>query len=192
MKSALIATVTLALLSVPASAHQRHHHYRHYARHQLNPVVEGLGMGLAVMLRRAEESRQEGTGWPNVADVPPNGWPFQPYQNPVQRAVGRLARGAGLPGPCRQAARMGGPCGCWAEYTLFGRLEHVVHGVNMWLAADWLRFRRVSSVGEANAAVYLSRRGHAYHVAPIVAGVAHDYFGNHSVGGRVVLVRATI
>ena len=89
MRLGISVGIILALLSVPASAHQRHHHYRHYAHHQLNPVVEGLGMGLAVMLRRAQES--QGAGWPNVADIPPNGWPFQPYQNPVKRAWGAVA-----------------------------------------------------------------------------------------------------
>ena len=136
MKSALIATVTLALLSVPASAHQRHHHYRHYARHQLNPVVEGLGMGLAVMLRRAQES--QGAGWPNVADIPPNGWPLQPYRNPVQHAVGRVMEAMGqiLPHPAGCPSRAF--CGCGAAAYLG------LHDRSLWLAREWFRFPRAA------------------------------------------------
>jgi hypothetical protein len=69
-----------------------------------------------------------------------------------------------LPAPCHEAAREGGPCGCWAEYQLFGRLEHTINGWNAWLANAWLRFRHVSP-SEANAAVWPGR-----HVAPIVPG----------------------
>ena len=165
----IVTTLALILFSLPASAHTRHYsrHVVHYAKAHTSPD-QGFG-----------------ASW----FKPFNDWPAQSVpEQPARRA----ARGGGLPGPCQQAARMGGPCGCWAEYTLFGRLEHVVGKMNMWLAADWLRFPRASSVADANAAVYLSRSGHAYHVAPIVAGVAHDSFGDHPVTGRVVLVRATI
>ena len=144
MRLGISIGIILALLSVPASAHQRHHHYRHYAHHQLNPVVEGLGMGLAVMLRRAQES--QGTGWPNVADIPPNGWPLQPYRNPVQHAVGRVMEAVGqiLPHPsgCPRTAY----CGCGAASYLG------LHDRSLWLAREWFRFPRAAP-GPGMAAV---------------------------------------
>jgi hypothetical protein len=72
-----------------------------------------------------------------------------------------------LPGPCRTAASMGGPCGCWAAYTLLGRLDHVWRGINLWLANDWLRFPHVAAA-PGTAAVWPGR-----HVAPVV-GVNGD------------------
>jgi hypothetical protein len=76
----------------------------------------------------------------------------------------------GLPGPCRVAASMGGPCGCWADHVLgvSGGLAHVWRGINLWLADDWRRFPHVSPE-QANAAVWPGR-----HVAPIVPGTYHD------------------
>lgn len=71
--------------------------------------------------------------------------------------------GAGLPGPCRVAASMGGPCGCWAAHVLLGRLDHVWKGINLWLADDWLRFPRAAPA-PGTAAVWPHR-----HVAPVVA-----------------------
>jgi hypothetical protein len=164
MKTAFFTVIALALFLSSATAHPRH--YRHHA----NPVAQSLGAGLIFMLQHKN-------------DDPRHRWHEDWSVNPA---------GTGLPAPCRQAARMGGPCGCWAAYTLFGRLEHVVNGINLWLASDWLRFPRASSVSDANAAVYLGRGGRAYHVAPIVAGVAHDYFGDHAVAGRVVYVYAQL
>lgn len=76
-------------------------------------------------------------------------------------------RSASLPGPCRVAASMGGPCGCWAAYTLLGRLDHVWHGMNLWLADDWLKFPRTAPA-PGTAAVWPHR-----HVAPVLA-VNHD------------------
>jgi hypothetical protein len=75
----------------------------------------------------------------------------------------RSRRSAGLPGPCQVAASMGGPCGCWAEYVLLGRLDHVWRGINMWLANDWLRFPRAEP-SPGTAVVWPGR-----HVAPVVA-----------------------
>lgn len=70
---------------------------------------------------------------------------------------------AGPPGPCRVAASMGGPCGCWAAYVLLDRLDHVWHGINLWLANDWLRFPHVAAA-PGTAAVWPGR-----HVAPVIA-----------------------
>ena len=69
----------------------------------------------------------------------------------------------GSPGPCRVAASMGGPCGCWAAHVLLDRLDHVWHGINLWLANDWLRFPHVAAA-PGTAAVWPGR-----HVAPVIA-----------------------
>jgi hypothetical protein len=68
-----------------------------------------------------------------------------------------------LPGPCRVAASMGGPCGCWAAHVLLDRLDHVWRGVNLWLADDWLKFPRTAPA-PGTAVVWPHR-----HVAPVIA-----------------------
>ena len=67
-----------------------------------------------------------------------------------------------LPGPCHTAAAMGGPCGCWAAWTLLGRLDQVWHGINLWAANDWLRFPHVAAA-PGTAVVWPNR-----HVAPVL------------------------
>lgn len=62
----------------------------------------------------------------------------------------------GLSGACRQAAAMGGPCGCVAEELIFGRSDHVLGGRNLWLAQAWLGFPR-SAPGPGKAAVWPHR-----------------------------------
>lgn len=102
------------------------------------------------------------------------------------RDVRRFAihRAERLPSPCRTAASMGGPCGCWTDNVLevSGTLAHVWRGINLWLANDWLRFPHVPAE-QATAAVWPGR-----HVAPIVAGsyrdgsvIVRDYWGTHRV-----------
>lgn len=80
----------------------------------------------------------------------------------------RGASHSALPDPCRVAASMGGPCGCWAAYVLLDRLDHVWHGINLWLANDWLRFPHVAPE-VATAFVWPNR-----HVAPAVPGTYHN------------------
>jgi hypothetical protein len=87
-----------------------------------------------------------------------------------------------LPSDCHVAARMGGPCGCWAAHILLGTTKHVVRGVNLWLANDWLRVPRTRPE-EALAAVWPHR-----HVAPVVPGtykddtiVVRDHWRTHRV-----------
>jgi hypothetical protein len=53
----LLAALILCLLTIPADAHPRHHH------HQLNPMVEGLGIGLIYMLRSIEPRPRAWCGW---------------------------------------------------------------------------------------------------------------------------------
>lgn len=99
-----------------------------------------------------------------------------------------------LPAPCRQAARMGGPCGCFAASVLLGTTEHVARGINLWLANAWLSFPHVAP-GAANAVVWPGR-----HVAPVVPGsfdgrsvVVNDSWGTHTVSARgLVFVRASL
>ena len=61
-------------------------------------------------------------------------------------------------GICGVAARMGGPCGCYASIRVFGRSVR-----NLWLANNWLRFPRTSAHAGA-VAVWPGR-----HVAMITA-----------------------
>ena len=85
------------------------------------------------------------------------------------------------------AAAQGGPCGCWAEWKLLGRVEHVLRDArgtwNPWLADDWRRHFPRSSPELATAAVWPGR-----HVAPIKPGtyragsvVVLDSWGEHRV-----------
>jgi hypothetical protein len=97
-----------------------------------------------------------------------------------------------LPGPCYTAAAMGGPCGCWAAYILLGRLDHVWHGINLWLANDWLRFPHVAA-SEARPGMAVVWPGR--HVAPIGSNprngmiVVRDSWATHNVrlAGLVVV-----
>ena len=78
------------------------------------------------------------------------------------------------------------PCGCFAEWLLTGHTEHVLNGVNMWLASAWLAFQRVPA-GPGTAAVM---RGH---VVAILADNgdgtvrAHDSWGIHNMSKRRVI-----
>ena len=82
-----------------------------------------------------------------------------------------------LDSSCRSAARMGGPCGCWAAEHFFGSPVR-----NLWLAANWLRFPRTQAAA-GTAAVWPNR----HHVAPVIAVngngtvTVHDSWGDHAV-----------
>lgn len=83
----------------------------------------------------------------------------------ARRFVRHVARFiAHLSPACQEAARLGGPCGCFASEQVYG------HSVRkLWLARAWLRFPRTSAhVGAI--AVFIGRHGGAYHVA-LVDGV---------------------
>lgn len=73
------------------------------------------------------------------------------------------AQVAGLPGPCYLARRQGGSCGCVAMGHIFGRYDHVLNGMNLWLARTWLGFPR-SSPKPGTAAVWGT-----HHVEAVVA-----------------------
>ena len=68
-----------------------------------------------------------------------------------------------LPAPCRQAARLGGPCGCWASIHFFGRSVR-----ELWPVSAWLLFPRASP-RPGVAAIWPGR-----HVAPVVPPVVAD------------------
>jgi hypothetical protein len=80
----------------------------------------------------------------------------------VAHVVGIRTSGS-LPGPCYLARRQGGPCGCVAEGIIFGRYDHVLNGMNLWLANAWLGFPRATP-GPGTAAVWPGR-----HVEAVVA-----------------------
>ena len=95
-----------------------------------------------------------------------------------------------MSGPCQQARREGGPCGCHTAEVLLHTSAHVYRGINVWLADGWLAFQRVANPQPGDAAIWVHR-----HVAPIVAvdGVTvtvEDYFGRRTVSKRgLVFVR---
>jgi hypothetical protein len=155
----IIATLavgcTIALAATPAAARG---HHRHHVTHKFAHYLSGRHF------QHAHAWRQ---------------WRYHARQH--YRNSYRVARSM-LPGPCRVAASMGGPCGCWAAYVLLGRLDHVWHGINLWLANDWLRFPRAEPAAAA-AAVWPGR-----HVAPIVPGsyrngtvIVRDSWATHRV-----------
>jgi hypothetical protein len=82
----------------------------------------------------------------------------------TSRARHHYAYRVTLPGPCYVAARMGGPCGCTAESKIFGTTEHVLNGMNLWLAREWHRFPRSLSPQPGDAAIWGN-----YHVEAIIA-----------------------
>lgn len=105
--------------------------------HHVHPMVRSLGSGLVHML-----------------------------DTKGHRHGNHLRHYAGLSGPCVQAARQGGPCGCYASILFFG---HSVPG--LWRAMAWLeKFPRVPGpIPGVTAAVW----GNGHHVAK-VDGVAGD------------------
>ncbi len=88
-----------------------------------------------------------------------------------------------MPPACHEAAREGGPCGCWAENYFFHTTQHVLHGWNAWLADAWLppHFPRTEPA-PGTAAIWPH-----HHVAPVIAVagpgriIVHDSWGDHEV-----------
>lgn len=58
---------------------------------------------------------------------------------------------------------MGGPCGCFAEWLMFNKTPHVLHGWNLWLAQTWAEVFPRTEPQPGAAAVWPHR-----HVAVIV------------------------
>jgi hypothetical protein len=165
-----IAFVTiLALFTISqADAHPRHHHHRHHA-HRLNPIVQSLGMGLAVMLKQSQQANREGAEWPNTVDVPPQGWPTQTAPRRPRWSLGRVMEGIGqiLPHPSGCPSRAF--CGCGAASYLG------IASRDLWLAANWFRFPRAAP-GPGMAAV---RRHHVMAIVSYEGGdVATVYDAN--------------
>lgn len=116
------------------------------------------------------------------------------HQNPVAVGLGygfiHMMQSGGLSGPCRQAAHEGGPCGCHTEEFFFGRSDHVLNGLNMWLADTYGEVFRHVAPGPDTVAWWKHR-----HVAPVISTVhearignrvvlavtVDDYFGQHDV-----------
>jgi hypothetical protein len=138
MMRALLAAMIFCLLFVlPAHAKQRqfgyHGHHGHYGRYLMQRHWRHLNRRHVHRLRH--------------------------FDRPGRHYATR----GNLPAPCRVAASMGGPCGCWAAHILLDRVDHVWRGINLWLANDWLRFPHVAAA-PGTAAVWPRR-----HVAPVVA-----------------------
>ena len=85
-----------------------------------------------------------------------------------------------LPAPCRQAARLGGPCGCWASIHFFGRSVR-----ELWPVSAWLSLFPRTSPRPGVAAIWAGR-----HVAPVIADngdgtvTVADSWGTHRVSAR--------
>jgi len=160
----VLASVMLSLVTSqsPAGAHQlRHRGFYHQGHH--------YGRYLAVRHRHHVHR----------------------YASRRVKHVGRRVAGARvvLPAPCKVAASMGGPCGCWTEYSTRGFLDHVREGVNWWLAGDWLGLRRSIPV-LGTAAVWKDRS----HVAPVLRDnkdgtvTVRDYWGVRKVSLKTVVI----
>jgi hypothetical protein len=134
----LAATICCLLFTLPVQAKQRHSGYSHGYHHQ-------FGRYLAHRHWRHLNRR------------------YAHRLRHFDRPGRHYATRGNLPAPCRVAASMGGPCGCWAAHILLDRLDHVWRGINLWLANDWLRFPHVAP-GPGTAAVWPGR-----HVAPVIA-----------------------
>jgi len=97
------------------------------------------------------------------------------------RAAAGRDRGTVVPAPAGCPGRLS--CGCIASAHL--GLGAVQRGGRA-LAANWLAYPRASP-GPGTAAVFLSRSGHAYHVAAVDAGPHEDgtvtLFDGNSGGG---------
>jgi hypothetical protein len=94
-----------------------------------------------------------------------------------QSSAYRRSYSGNLDASCRSAARMGGPCGCWAAEHFFGSPVR-----NLWLARNWLRFPHTMAAA-GTAAVWPNH----HHVAPVVAVNGNgtvtvaDSWGTHAV-----------
>jgi hypothetical protein len=78
------------------------------------------------------------------------------------------AYNSSLSAACQEAAREGGPCGCWTEEHLLGTSAHILNGWNPWLAKEWKRVFPHVQAAAGTAAVFGN-----YHVAPVI-GVSAD------------------
>lgn len=159
--SLLGAVIFVLILSTPARANSYHKEYRHghYGRY--------------LALRHYHHLHRHWARRPKHMD----------YSKTQRITYSRSA----LPGPCHTAAAMGGPCGCWAEWILLGRLEHVLRDAigtwNPWLADDWRRHYPRVAPHQATAVVWPGR-----HVAPIIPNtyrdgtiVVHDSWAVHRI-----------
>ena len=102
------------------------------------------------------------------------------HQSVTHIEKGHTAAASRLSPSCRQAAALGGPCGCWASEHFFGRSIRALWPVSAWLAL----FERTSP-RPGVAAIWPGR-----HVAPVVAAsgdgtvTVADSWGTHRVSTR--------
>jgi hypothetical protein len=178
LRAVMLATGTLALAGLSTGAEARTHHntpHLYYFRHH-HIATHHFGRYLA-----ARHFHYQHRHFRRIVVA---------HHPRVRRSVRvhNETTGPGVKPSCFwEAKRDGGPCGCWAGATLLGITQHVWHGINLWLAADWLKFPHVDPA-PGTAAVFLSRGGHAYHVAPVKAvsadrrtAILHDSWRTHPV-----------
>jgi hypothetical protein len=219
MKTAFFGTamIALALTASSAEAKTRHHAQLHPMvqglgiglAHMLNDLKTAkarkaqadsyyAGPGAMTTYQGGEEygeahynAHRGGSGYPNLVDVPPHGWPLQPFPKGAHVALrhGRpqaysvARREGGLDAACRSAARQGGPCGCWAQEHFFGSSARLYNGANLWMARTWAQVFPHVAAAPGTAAVWPN--GH--HVAPVIAVngdgtvTVHDSWGDHAV-----------
>lgn len=186
MKTATIFAALFALLLVsPANAKSYRHHQHLY---HVSSFQQGLGIGLIKMLRASREHHEAAIQQSGPGAMPTYNYgtqsdaykPVKVHEQWSRRSAPVYSRGsrlANLDGSCRTAARMGGPCGCWAAEHFFGSPVR-----ELWLARNWLRFPHTSPAA-GTAAVWPN--GH--HVAPVVAVngdgtvTVADSWGTHPV-----------
>ena len=133
---------------------------------------------------RYEKEASQSTGYPNVMNVPPKGWPTRPFSRVYRHGgyIGEALAGV-LSLPCRIARSLGGPCGCYASELVFG------HSVReLWLANNWLGFPRTTPAA-GMVAVWPHR-----HVAVIEEAngdgtvTVHDSWAVHRVSMRGLVI----
>ncbi len=152
MRSAATLALLIVALATPANAAHRHRSH--------DPMVNMLAYGFAQMLHSErmtyEPYRHRRYGYA--------------HQRARHRHYGRSYGHGSLPGPCYEAARKGGPCGCTAESIIFGTTAHVLNGLNLWLARTWHVFE-TASPSPGMAAIWGN-----HHVEAIVSNVHNGHF----------------
>jgi hypothetical protein len=167
-RAAMLATGTLALVGLSTGAEAGHRHRHHH--------VATYHFGRYLASRHFHYQHRHFRRVMTVARKHP-------------RFTRHAEHETGAKPSCFWTARsMGGPCGCWAEWKLLDLTQHVWKGINMWLADDWRRAFPHVPPAPGTAAVFVSRGGRAYHVAPVKAVSSdrkyvtlHDSWAIHQV-----------
>lgn len=178
MRILAVLMLCLFAMSSNAEAAHRYHHYRHVV-HVVAPKAWSFTDLFGITTGpRVDQRRTRSTIHPvahKFQDRLPQeqtfGFPPTPPPITYHQAAG------GLSSPCRTAAHLGGPCGCFAAELIFGQPIRA-----LWVAAAWLAFPHVTPAPQM-AAVWPNH----HHVA-IVESVngdgtvtVHDSWATHRV-----------